>query len=334
MQKFLPKYFEFRLFAWLGSLALTIYFFNLFAGALNAFSDLIVTLLLSWLLAFVLDPLVEFLIKKSLSRLQAVITVYLGLTILITAIFSFVIPAIISQLSTLAVVIPGQFGTLPGFSGKFEGIIGGALNNSVTYIQTLASFVFNLLLVVVISFYLLLSRNELEKFMLKIIPDKFEEDYLRLKKILNTTFASFLRAQLLIGLLVGGVTIVVLAIFSIEFALSVGILAGIMAMIPVVGPILSLIPPVLAAATISPQKGLVAGVTLFLIYQLIYNIIAPKILGSALKIHPVFVILAFLVGYKLAGPWGAIFAVPVAVSLGIIIKEIIFYWKEEADKAD
>ena len=327
----LPKFLEFRLFAVLGSIALAVYLLNWLSGFISLFSDLIVIMILSWLLAFVLDPIVDRLVGKGVSRFLSVVVVYIFLAVTIVATFSFIIPATVSQLSTLAGYLPQIFNNF-GWAGKFEGVVTSALSNSVYFAQTLASFVLSSLLIVVVSFSLLLSRNELESFALKLIPDKFEHDYQFLQKILNTTFASFLRAQVAIGAIVGVITTIVLMLFSIEFALSAGVLAGLLATIPVVGPIVSLIPPVLAAATISTQKGLISAVVLFLIYQLIYNIVAPKILGSALKIHPVFVILSFVIGYKIASFWGAVFAVPLAVSLGLIIKEFLYYWKGEADR--
>lgn len=331
MPKNLPKYLEFRLFAVLGSIALAIYLLQVLSGFLSMFSDIALIFILSWLLAFILNPVVHKLTQKGLSQLSATSLVYFLLAMATMAFSAYVIPTTITQLSNLTGSLPQLFANAPIWAGRVEGIISSALSNSVSYAQALASFLTGLLLVAIVSFYLVLERSPIEKFIKQLIPEKYREDYEFFQTTLNTTFASFLRIQVVIGLIVGVVTIAVLAIFSIEFALSAGLLAGLLAMIPVVGPIISIIPPLLAAATFSMQKGIITTVVLFLIYQLIYNIVAPKLVGSALKIHPVLVILSFIVGYKLAGPWGAIFAVPITVSIGIIFKELIHYWQEEAN---
>ena len=80
------------------------------------------------------------------------------------------------------------------------------------------------------------------------------------------------------------------------------------------------------------QKMLIATSVIILTGQLVYNILSPKLLGTALKIHPIIVLLSFLVGYRLGGVWGAIFAVPVTSAIFIIVKEILKYWKQEADE--
>ncbi len=120
---------------------------------------------------------------------------------------------------------------------------------------------------------------------------------------------------------------------KVEFAVSTAIMAAILAMVPVVGAVLFLVPPLLAAATISFSKAAVVTIVLALVAQLVFNILAPRLLGKALKIHPIIVLLSFLVGYKIAGVWGAIFAVPVTSAMTVIAKDIIWYWREEADKA-
>lgn len=329
----IPKYIEFRILAILASLALGIYLFQVLAGFIALFSDLILILLLSWILAFVLDPLVDRLEKKIASRMSAALIVYSLLGLAMIALIAFVIPTTANQLRVLLAYLPEIFNQTPVWTGRLETIVTTALSNSIIYAQTLASLLAGSLLVIIISFYLVLSGTRLEVMIANFIPQNLREDYTFLLRTLNATFASFLRVQVVIGLIVGLITIVILALLSVEFALSAGLLAGLFAMIPVVGPIISIVPPLLAAATVSIEKAIIVTIVLFLVYQLVYNIISPKLVGSALKIHPVFVLLAFIVGYKLAGFWGAVFAVPVAVSVAIVLKELYRHWQHLADNS-
>ncbi len=329
----LPKNSEFRLFALLASIVLALYLLSVIWGIISIFSDLILILVLSWLLAFILDPIADRLMKKGLSRIVSALLIYSGLTILFIMLVLVVLPSVANQLTSLSNSLPAVFERAPFWTNRFEGLIAGTLSNSIAFAQTLATFLTGLLLVAIISFYFLLSRDEINRFIYNLVPTDYKPDYEFFQKVLNTTFASFLRVQVVTGIIVGVITTLVLAFLSVEFSLSAGLLAGILAMVPVVGPIISIIPPVLAGLTTSAQKGLLSGTVLFLLFQLIYNIIVPELMGSALNIHPIVVILSFIVGFKIAGLWGAIFAVPIAVSAGLIFKELLKYWQEEADKS-
>jgi predicted PurR-regulated permease PerM len=204
--------------------------------------------------------------------------------------------------------------------------------NSVILASGIAGALTNTLLIFIISFYLLISRREISQFILKIIPDEYEDDYLFLEKTLNQTFGSFLQVQVFLGLVLGIITFAVLVILQINFALSSALVAAVLAMVPVIGPILFLLPVILAGLTVSLQKMIIAVVVIALAAQLVYNFLAPKLLGSALKIHPLIVLLSFLLGYRLTGVWGAIFAVPIVSAVAIIGQELLKYWKQEADK--
>ena len=279
----LPKYFEFRLLAILGSAALALYLFNTLWTVSTLFSYFFLILILSWLLAFIFDPLAEFLIKKGVKRLPAAFIIYIGLTILFVGLIYVVLPTTIAQLSNLTNLLPSLFEKAPGWATRFEGIISSTLANSVTYAQNVASFLIDLLLVAFVSFYFLLGRDQIKNYISQLVPDQYRQDYDFILRILNKTLVSFLRVQLIVGLLTGTITLIILLFFSVEFSLSAAILSGLLAMVPVVGPVVAIFPPVLAAATSSWQKGIISGTTLFLAKYYRINVTALT-LGPATSI--------------------------------------------------
>jgi predicted PurR-regulated permease PerM len=118
-------------------------------------------------------------------------------------------------------------------------------------------------------------------------------------------------------------------LLKIDYALSSSIAAAILAMIPVIGTVLAVFPPLMSALLISPNQALIAGLIIILSSQIVYNVIGPKMLGKAFKIHPVVVILSFVIGYKMVGAWGAIFSIPIVGSIAVITKDLLLFWKKE-----
>ncbi len=328
----LTKLFEFRVFLILAIITLAVHLLSIFGSFLSLFSDLFLLLFLSYLLAFVLEPIVIYFAKKGLSRIASAAIIYLAIAIITTGFIWVVLPTTISQLTQLTSTIPQVLPENPVVTQRLQELLGTLLNNSTSFATTLASAVTKILLIIILSFYILISRAEISKLIRSLIPDQYEEDYVFIEKVINTTFASFLRIQLLLGLIMGMATMLTLSALKVDYVVSTTLLAGTLATIPIVGTILLFIPVVLATLTISLQKTFLAVAILLLVCQLVYNLLAPKLLGTALKIHPIIVLLSFLIGYKIAGVWGAIFAVPVASSLAIIAKELLKYWQAEADK--
>ena len=326
------NYLPFKILTILGIVALGWHLLSIFGSFLNLFTDLFVLLFLSWVLAFVLDPVVNKISRTGIGRIGSAVVTYIILTVSLVAFIFAVLPTTVSQIGQLTSLLPEYLPENFLLAPQVVNFLTATAANSVILASGIAGALTNTLLIFIISFYLLISRREISQFILKIIPDEYEDDYLFLEKTLNQTFGSFLQVQVFLGLVLGIITFAVLVILQINFALSSALVAAVLAMVPVIGPILFLLPVILAGLTVSLQKMIIAVVVIALAAQLVYNFLAPKLLGSALKIHPLIVLLSFLLGYRLTGVWGAIFAVPIVSAVAIISQELLKYWKQEADK--
>lgn len=317
----------------LGIVALSWHLLSIFGSFLGVFADIFLILFLSWILAFILEPMVVYLTRRGLPRVGAAVVVYLLMAAVAILFLWMVIPTVVSQLAQLGANVPALLAENPAVAGRVENFISGGVANLSALVPGLATTATGLALVFIISFYFLISRQEISKFILDLVPDEYEEDYAFLEGVVNTTFASFLRIQVILGLVVGAATFLILLIMRVDYALSTAVVTGFLAMVPVLGSLLFLFPPVLAALLVSTQKAIITLVVLVLLAQLVYNIWGPKLLGRALAIHPIIVLLSFLVGFKIAGGWGAVFAVPVVSAITVVGKELLKYWKAEADKS-
>ena len=107
------------------------------------------------------------------------------------------------------------------------------------------------------------------------------------------------------------------------FALPLAILSGLLEVVPVIGPIISSLPGILLALTISPVLALAVAAMFLVIQQAESHIIVPQVMKRAVGLNPLVVILAIAVGTRLLGIVGALLAVPIAVVLQIVVTEII-----------
>src|SRR5207344_1494963 len=95
-----------------------------------------------------------------------------------------------------------------------------------------------------------------------------------------------------------------------KYAVLLSVIAGLFELIPIIGPIVSAVPAVLLAATVSPAAVIAALLLYFLVQQVENNFLVPKIQGDAVQLHPAAVVFAIIVGASLAGLLGAILALP------------------------
>ena len=322
---------EKRIFYFLGSIALGWHLLSVFGQFLGIFTDTLLLLFWSWILAFILDPIVLSVTKKGLPKIWAAVIIYLGITIFTIALVVVVLPTTVTQIAEMAAMIPAYLPADSIISNKIETLVSGFVT-SLPVATSLLSGIGGIFLVFIFSFYILIARQDISRFILGVLPDEYKTDFIFLEKTINQTFAIFLRAQIIMGGLLGFIVMATLIILRVPFAFSTAFVSGILASVPVLGPLLFVIPVALATFPTSLQTTLIALAVIILAAQLVFNFVAQKILSTELKIHPLVVLLAFILGFKIGGAWGAIFGVPVTAAAAIILRDLIKHWKQEADK--
>ena len=307
--------------------------------------DVILPFVLGGAIAYCLDPIADRLERIGLSRTMSVVTITLVALLIFVLLVLLVIPTLISQAGQLVNVAPelfqrlqvwltGQFPSLmePG-SPLREQIIaigqaiqsrGGELLNSVL---SSALSVINVLvlaiIVPVVTFYLLLDWDRMVARVDELLPRDHAPTLRDLARQIDTTLASFIRGQGLVCLILGIYYSVALMLVGLNFGLVIGAVAGLVTFIPYVG---ALIGGVLAV-----------GLALFqfwgewwwiLLVALIFqagqfvegNILTPKLVGSSVGLHPVWLLFALSVFGALFGFVGLLVAVPVAAVIGVVTR--------------
>ncbi|WP_298842507.1 AI-2E family transporter [Clostridium sp.] len=150
--------------------------------------------------------------------------------------------------------------------------------------------------------------------------------------IINITFYKYIRGQLLEACFVGILSSIVLYFIGIDYALIIGIIAGICNMIPYVGPVVgTVLAVIIALLSGQPIKAVWAIGGMIVVQQVDNNLLAPKIVGDSVGLHPVFTMLAIIIGGSVGGLIGMLIAVPVAASFKVLISKWYTYHMEKTN---
>ena len=178
-----------------------------------------------------------------------------------------------------------------------------------------------------VAAFILVDLERIKGFLRSLVPEKYQTDYDRIVTGIDSGLNGVIRGQLVICVINGGFTYAGLLIFHIKYPLLLAGVAATMSLIPIFGSILSSIPIVAVALISSGNFDLLQGLKMLLwiigIHLLEANLLNPKIMGNAAKIHPVLVVFALVAGEHSYGLVGALFAVPVAS----IIQTIFVYYR-------
>jgi len=320
-----------KLLTILVTIAVGIYLLRFVAEFLRNFSDIILILVFGWLVSFILEPFVDIFTKYlKIPRIISTVLVFILAGVLLVLIFLLFIPDITSQFNSLQKIVP-QFlqNSPPQLRNGVSGFI-NSLNNYSNFLPSLTQFIINLVTILILSFYLIVDKKNLNRKFYAILPKKYHEHIKFVQKVIDQSFASFVRIQIMWGVLGGLLTWAVLTIFHVNFAASTSLLSGILTAVPMIGPIIGVIPPLLLALIEKPQQAIWIFLAIFLIQQFIFNVFGPKLIGKAFNINPIMVMLSLLIGIKIAGFTGAVFAIPVISIILIVGREFYnYYFKEK-----
>ena len=226
-----------------------------------------------------------------------------------------------------------KIGVIAEFVQKFVTIL---LSSVTNLIITIGSNVFQFVISVIISIYLLMSHEYFTELWNKIFfvvfkRSKAGKEIKESLHIINETFSKYIRGQLIEAVIVAILSSIVLLIVGVDDAIIIGIIAGITNLIPYLGPWIGGALAVIVSLFSGNWFTIIgSAVGLILVQQLDANILSPKIVGDIVGLNPVFVILAITVGGGIYGLLGMLIAVPVAASA----KALIAGWFERRMEAD
>ena len=167
-----------------------------------------------------------------------------------------------------------------------------------------------------------MQEGGIENFLRIIMPEKYESYVLSVWKRSERKIAKWFRGQILLGVFVGMLVFLGLTILKIKYAMSLALIAAVFEIIPVFGPILASIPAIVIGFIKEPWFGFAVLIMFVIIQQFENHLIYPLVIKKIIGIPPILVILSLLIGVKLAGFFGILLSIPVAVVAMEILNDI------------
>ena len=324
--------------------------------ALNAAGYIIGTLLVfivACLLAYAIAPVV-LLLQRFMPRFLAILLVYVvGFGLLGFLIYS-VVSTSIQQFIMLAanfsaMLTPGPHGQQPvifqvaqrfGISQaqidavtnqlatQLQNFAGSLTGGLLPLVSSIAGALINILLTAIISIYLLIDGSRAVAWLRTRLPAPTRDRVVFLLDVLHNVVGGYIRGQILLSAIIAMIVGVGMQLLHEPYAVLIGVLSFVMEFIPVLGTIFVGVVSVLIALTQGWITTLLVLVFFILVHILEGYVLAPRIVGKAVGLHPVISLLALTAGAELFGPWGAIFAAPFAGMLQALLFAFWSQWRK------
>jgi len=303
--------------------------------------EILLGLFLAIVISAGLEGLVNFFERVGLPRSVSVILIFLLAVILVIFIIYALAPLVIVEVnsifSTAAKTIPagaataGSLGTV--LSAKVSQSISALISKySTQFFSSLSSPLelfsnaigsFGLAVAVILcSFYLALSKDGVERFIMVVTPPAYEETAMTIFEQSRKLIGSWFRTQLLMSLIMGFTVWGGLALLHVPYAILIALLAAIFELVPFVGPFLSGAIAVISALSVSTTLAIYTLIFFVIAQQFEANVLVPLLSQRIVGLHPVIVIVALLIGATVGGILGIVIAVPAAG----IFQEVIQQW--------
>lgn len=315
--------------------------------ARNPLKATLVPLILGITIAYLLNPLVEFLIGRGFSRLTAIILIYLSLALGILIVLICIIPIVFKELSKLIDMIPYYTLYIQSFIAgiKKDNVITllpqgvkDILDENIRYLEkvllnslervlqmtiSIFSNAFSLVLAPILGFYLLRDKDVIKKNIYSLIPNSIKPKILSVLKDIDETLGRYIKGQIIVSSVVAVMTTIGLILIQIDYAIVIGIMAGMANIIPYFGPIIGAIPAIAIAALKSPTLIIWVIIVFIIVQQIDSTIISPKIIGTNIGLHPVIVIISLIFGGELFGLVGMLLAIPIVAVFKVMFRHLV-----------
>ncbi|MEG9296916.1 AI-2E family transporter [Mangrovibacillus sp. Mu-81] len=289
--------------------------------------------LIGGFIAYLLHPLVEKIHQAGIHRGIAIMLIYIlffgglgyglykGTPIIIHQLrdLSENAPLFTSQYQKWLHYIQSETSTWPDgiqtqLEDRINGIEGWLTGLVASALAILLKLMNSLLLIAIIpfvSFYLLKDMTKVKRFFWELTPRRWRQSALRFLQDVDESLGGYIRGQLLVCLIIGGISAAVLWFLDMKYPLILGVIMGATNVIPYFGPIIGAVPAVIVASTISLNMILYVVILVVVLQFLEGNILSPMIVGKSLHMHPLFIMGALIIGGETGGVIGMIVAVPV-----------------------
>jgi predicted PurR-regulated permease PerM len=315
----------------------------------------VLPLILTGVVFYLLNPIVDYLERKRVKRVYSIILLYLLVIGIITIIVTSVVPVIRDQVARLISNAPiytaeaqKRFEELIGsdFVNQFRETVNydpaelanrasewvtSVMNNAWKSLGSIVGAVTETVIAIItvpfILFYLLKDGRKLPKFIQGLLPTALRPQTSRIMVEMNHQVSSYIRGQIIVSMCIGALLYIGYLIIGLDYSLTLALIASFTSVVPYLGPAIAITPALIVALVTSPVM-LVKMIVVWTVVQLIEGkFISPQIMGKSLSVHPITIIFVILTAGNLFGVIGIVLAVPGYAVLKVIVTHLFQWFK-------
>lgn len=310
-------------------------FFLILLRFLLQIAEILFWLYIAFILMAALKPMVDSLEKYKIPRILAILIIYILVLLFIIFAGGSIIPPLVNQTINLLQKLPDYLSLVMPFISADLQTVARQVAPIGENLLRLSVGIFNNIIAIftifMITFYLLLERKNLDDYLNMLFGNEISGQIISVINKVEERLGDWVRGQLTLLLTIGIFTYIGLFLLGVPYALPLAIFAGLLEIVPNIGPVVSAVPAIIVAVTVSSLHAVLTVVFYIVIQQLENQIMVPMVMRRVVGLPPLVTILSLMIGAKIGGIPGAIMAVPVVVTIEAIFTQY-FKLKEGAAK--
>lgn len=319
-----------------------------FAWLLLHATHIFVVLFCAVLLAAAVSTVARRLERFRVKRGVAILLTYLGVIAVLAGVIGLIVPLVSGEVALLRDNLPryeqqanellarlpqrdGQAVQVNDLVGQAIGAVQGLALDAGRSLVDIGTNLVTLLLIFVIAYFLAVDERFAHRVVGRFFPPAHRPRALDVMARMGDGLGFWVRAQILLALFFGVAFGLGLAIMRMPYALTLGVIGGVLEIIPYVGGFITIVLAVLIGATTGKLWLVVAAVAWYaLVVNVEAHIVAPKMVGELVGLHPLVIVVALFLGAEFLGIIGALLAVPIAVVVQTLLDEFYIFGEGRA----
>ncbi|MBF0813462.1 MULTISPECIES: AI-2E family transporter [Staphylococcus] len=324
------------------------------------FNTIAAPIIVSVILYYLLNPLVNLMERYNISRLWGVIILFLLIVGVITLVINLLIPVIGSQFRSFGNNFPlyvdkvNQFidsvtkyslisnfysqiqEQLDALANKLPSMVSDYFNGFGSKVKNFAEAIVNVGVVIAttpfVLFFMLKDGHRFKEFSTKLMPPKFRKDYHDLLDKMSVQVGSYIQGQIIVSFCIGILLFIGYSIIGLDYSLILASIAAVTSVVPYIGPTIAISPAIIIALITSPIMLLKLIVVWTAVQFIEGHLISPNVMGKTLKIHPLTIIFILLSAGNLLGIVGVILGIPAYAILKVLVSHLYSMFKRRYNK--
>lgn len=316
---------------------------------------ILLPMLLTGLLYYLLNPIVDWLEKYKITRTAAISVLFVLIGLLLVWGLAVAIPSIQEQVTSFAQNLPSNIQKIEShvttlleneqfeqfrptalemlnkvndqiisYAQKFSS---SAVNWASSLISTASQIIVAILIMPFILFYLLRDGQQLNAHVTQYLPTKWRSSVSKVLTDVNSQLSNYVRGQVTVAIIVALMFSVMFSLIGLSYPVTLGVMAGFLNLIPYLGSFLAMIPAVILGLIAGPVM-LIKVLIVFMVEQTIEGrFVTPLIIGSSLSIHPITILFVLLTAGQMYGVLGVLLGIPIYASIKVVVKAIFEWYK-------